>query len=146
MCLMLAAVASGCAMLDDYGWVFPTPFPLPAGAKRVPIETLRHSPPLEDTLYVDACPAHILGSFIIEYRPDDPTQPVHYRYEGGETSMTWPEGFSARLNPGLEIVAPDGVVVAVHGVPTPSSWAGGSNGKGMFVCLAGNPPRMVDPP
>lgn len=137
-------MAAGCGLLNDYGWVFPTAYPLPSGAVRVAIQTIHHSPPTEDTLYVDACPLIQLDAIVIEYRSEDAEQPVRYRMAGADAHLIWPEGFSARLNPSLEIVAPDGVVVAVEGVPTPR-WYGGGMAGGTFVCIPGNPPRRSTP-
>jgi hypothetical protein len=62
-----------------------------------------------------------------------------------EADIIWPEGFSGRLNPELEIVAPDGEVIAREGVPTPR-WLGGGVPGGTFACIPGNPPRRAAQP
>jgi hypothetical protein len=62
-----------------------------------------------------------------------------------EADIIWPEGFSGRLNPDSEIVAPDGEVVAREGVPTPR-WLGGGVPGGTFVCIPCNPPRRAAQP
>ena len=51
--------------------------------------------------------------------PDDAARPIHCRSvaDGQEIRVRWPVGFSARSDPGLRIVAPDGKVIAQEGVP-----------------------------
>jgi hypothetical protein len=139
----LALLAGACGP-NDYGWVFPTAYPLSPGAVAVPIDTLHHAPPEADTLYVDACVLVTLDPFLVTYDATDTISPVHYRYRNELVRVRWPEGYTARLNPGLEIVAPDGEVVARDGESTPS-WAGFEMDGAYQVCIPGNPPRRVEP-
>ena len=93
-------------------------------------------------MYADACPAVVPSSFLIGY--DAAAGRVTYRYDTHDTRFTWPEGYSARLNPALEIVAPDGEVVAREGEYTPE-WSVVPADGGYRVCIPGNPPaRRID--
>ena len=126
------------------GWLWPTPAPLPAGALPVPIDVGRpFDVPADAEL---ACPLALLGSLTVEYRAgEDP--PVRYR-SGEEVRVVWPAGFSARLNPRLEIVAPDGAVFAREGLPT-AEFGGGFGGDGddrFHICMFEYMPRRLDAP
>lgn len=152
---MLAAALAGCELLPVgpspgpdgivFGnWVWPTAAPLPAGAMAVPIDA---TPPRE--LPANAalgCPMALLGSIVAEYRAgEDP--PVRYRQGVIEVGVVWPAGFSARLNPRLEVVAPDGTVFAREGEPTQEFGGGmiGAEGdKRFWICMFEYGPRRID--
>lgn len=124
-------------------WVWPSPAPLPPGAVAVPLVTqeIQDIPPDAEVV---GCPLALLGSVTPEYRPnEDP--PVRYRQGDGFAKVGWPVGFSARLNPRLEIVAPDGKVFAREGAPTDELGGGLTGGDDtFFVCVGGYGPERLD--
>lgn len=120
---MLAVVLVGCqgglGGTAINGWVWPTPAPLPAGATAVPLDVAPIPADVRPDVEYAACPTALLLPVTIHLVPDDAARPIHYRSvaDGEEIHVRWPVGFSARLNPALEIVAPDGAVIAKEGVP-----------------------------
>jgi hypothetical protein len=85
----------------------------------------------------------LLGPVTPEYRPAE-QPPVGYRVAGDEVRVRWPVGFSARLSPALEIVAPDGKVVARAGEITDDLIGGYLEGDAVFtVCFTTYGPRRL---
>jgi hypothetical protein len=117
------------------GWIWPSPAPLPAGAVAVPldVETIPTDAPAGSSF---ACAAALFAPVTITYIPDDAAHPIHYaRTETGDVEhLVWQVGFSARLDPGLEIVAPDGLVIAKAGDNERLGGGGGNDGA-LHVCL-----------
>jgi hypothetical protein len=107
--LAIGLLATGCSASAPQ-WVWPTPFPLPSGAQAVPLAVGQPYQPPADAGIVDTCPANAVPRFVVEYDPDD-SSPVRYRFATGYEPVVWGVGFSARLNPRLEIVAPDGAII-----------------------------------
>lgn len=148
--LLLAVFATGCSLVSQPpatpiirgGWAWPVPAPLPPGAVAVPIDVS----PIQD-LPADAvigCPAALLGPVTPEYQPGR-TPPVTYRVADERVNVRWPVGFSARLAPNLEIVAPDGKVIARGGEVTEGLGGGYTGGDAFNVCI-GDWPRRVGAP
>ena len=150
LALVLVVTITGCSLVAQPpatpivrgGWAWPVPAPLPPGAIAVPIDVS----PIWD-MPADAvigCPAALLGPVTPEHRPGG-TPPVVYRVEGREVLVRWPVGFSARLAPHLEIVAPDGMVIARAGETTKGLGGGYTGGDAFHVCTGDWPKRVGAP-
>ncbi len=147
--LMCAAIA-GCSLvsaptggLERNGWVWPAPAPLPAGADAVPIDVAPIWDIPADADDVIGCPLVLLGPVTPEYQPGR-KPPVTYRVAGREVRVRWPVSFSARLAPGLEIVAPDGMVIARAGEATEGLIGGYLGDDDVFsVCVEEYGPKRV---
>lgn len=129
----------------ESGWIVPTPFPLPPGAQAVPlvIATLPR-PPRPD---IEPVRFALLSPVRVEYRAGD-QRPVHFHAvaSGEEIRIRWPEGFSARLNPALAIVAPDGSVIARDGEVVDGLSGGNLDRDDSFtVCMGEYTPRRARP-
>jgi hypothetical protein len=129
-----ASLLSACS--STVRWVWPTPYPLPAGATAVSLDVLTAHPIPPGAEVIDACPLRPIDPFEIEYHPEDAATPIHYRFSDGYQHVVWGIGFSARLDPTLEIVAPDGKVVARQDVLT-GPMIGGHLDQGLYVCVSG---------
>jgi len=73
---------------------------------------------------------------------------VHYviAATGDDIPVRWQEGFSARLNPTLEIVAPDGAVIAREGEVVDGRGGGTLGNDDPFtVCLGEYRPKRAAP-
>jgi hypothetical protein len=125
-------------------WVWATPAPLPAGAEPVPLAVapIRKIPP---GVEVTGCATALLEPVVPQYRPAE-EPPVRYRQNGREVSIVWEVGFSARLNPRLEIVAPDGTVIAREGELTEPLGGGYLEDDAFWVCTGRYGPTRVDAP
>ncbi len=55
---------------------------------------------------------------------------------GHSFPVIWPPGFRARFTPRLEVLAPDGTVIA-HGGDVISDAGGGGGGDGVVICSIG---------
>ncbi|MGZ9159918.1 MAG: hypothetical protein ACXW4T_02025 [Candidatus Limnocylindrales bacterium] len=148
----LALVAVGCGQISQPqgiergGWVWPTPAPLPDGATAVPLDVEPMPAVVGPGVEYAACPMALLGPMTIHHVPDDAATPIHYRTVGGgeEIHVRWQFGFSARLAPDLEIVAPDGTVIAREGVPVEGLGGGYIGGDDTFtVCIGDHVPRRA---
>ncbi len=154
--MSVVLVVAGCGHLQQIaepqgvergGWVWPTPAPLPDGATAVPLEVAPIPAVVQPGVEYGACMTALLNPVTIHHVPDDHTRPIHYRRVdgGGEVHVRWQPGFSARLAPDLEIVAPDGTVIAREGVPV-DGLGGGSAGDAdetFFVCIGDYIPRHI---
>ncbi|HET7726961.1 MAG TPA: hypothetical protein VFK54_06485 [Candidatus Limnocylindrales bacterium] len=146
--LPLVIIASACGASLPFGpsggiargeWVWPTPAPLPPGAVPVPLETLPVPDSVEPGVSYDACPAALVGDFTIAAGRDG-AAPIRYSLvdSGNDIRVIWPAGFSARRMPLIQIVAPDGTVVAREGEVVSGLGGGqfGAEGQDAFaVCL-----------
>ena len=148
----LALVAMGCGQISQPqgiergGWVWPTPAPLPDGATAVPLDVAPMPAVVAPGVEYAACPSALLGPMTIHHVPDDAATRIHYRSVGGgqEIHVRWQVGFSARLAPDLEIVAPDGTVLAREGVPVEGLGGGYIGSDDTFtVCIGDYVPRRV---
>ena len=90
-----------------------------------------------------ACPMALLGPFVAEYEPGV-TPSIVYRSDGHLIRIVWQAGFSARLNPKLEIVGPDGRVVVREGVRASGLGGGIGDDNAFHVCLPDYLPRRAD--
>jgi hypothetical protein len=140
-CLLLAMAVVGCQSGPGgtaiNGWVWPTPAPLPAGATAVLLDVASIPVDVRPDVEYAACPMALLLPVTPHVVPDDADHPIHYRSvaDGHEIHVRWPVGFSARLNPALEIVAPDGKVIAQEGVPIEGMGGGYGSDDAFTVCL-----------
>ncbi len=124
----VAAIATACSPVSSSSpaptpspsqtatWTWPSPAPIPSDATPV---ALHVALPAD----LDAGPAYACPTALIRVTPgfaaDDAVQPIRYAVPG-ETDgwdFLWQVGFQAWLRPALEIVAPDGKVVAREGQP-----------------------------
>jgi hypothetical protein len=147
----MAVLVAGCTLLPapgptDHirnGWVWPTAAPLPPAAIAVPIDVAQPFDIPPDADFVGGCPLALLGPLTPEYRAGQ-EPPVGYRVEGKEVRVRWPVGFSARLSPALEIVAPDGKVVARAGEITDGLIGGHLDSDAAFtVCFTTYGPKRL---
>jgi hypothetical protein len=147
VCLPL--LLAGCGLnpgATTAAWVWPTPFPRPSAAVPVvlDIEPVPSDTPV-DVAY--ACPMALLAPMTPTYHADDEAQPIHYTLveNGQEVRLVWQAGFQAWLDPELQIVAPDGKVIAAEGqVATGLSGGGTGEGDDAFsVCLVEYIPRRA---
>ncbi|MEJ7749611.1 MAG: hypothetical protein WKF56_09930 [Candidatus Limnocylindrales bacterium] len=130
------------------GWVWPTPAPLPEGATAVALDVAPIPAQVQPDAEYGACPLALLLPFTVRHVPEDAAQPVHYRAvdDGQELRISWPSGFSARLAPDLEVVAPDGTVIASEGVPTEGLGGGVLGNDDTFsVCIGEYGPHRIEP-
>lgn len=147
----LALAVGACSLLPiervESGWIVPTPFPLPPGAQAVPLVIATLPRPLRPDIEYGACPLALLSPVRVEYRAGD-QRPVHFHAvaSGEEIRIRWPEGFSARLNPALAIVAPDGSVIARDGEVVDGLSGGNLDRDDSFtVCMGEYTPRRARP-
>ncbi len=149
--LALACVAfAACSLfskppagLERNGWVWPAPAQLPPGAIAVAIDVATIPDNIRPGVEIIGCSLALLGPVTPEYQPGrDP--PVTYRAAGAEVLVRWPVGFSARLAPNLEIVAPDGKVIARAGEATEGLIGGYLGDDDVFsVCIGEYGPKRV---
>lgn len=148
----LALVVVGCGQIgqpqgvERGGWVWPTPAPLPDGATAVPLDVEPMPAVVQPGAEYAACPTALLGPMTIHHVPEDAATPIHYRTVGGgeEIHVRWQFGFSARLAPDLEIVAPDGTVIAREGAPVEGLGGGTTGDDATFsVCIGDYVPQRV---
>ncbi|HET7168095.1 MAG TPA: hypothetical protein VFI69_02760 [Candidatus Limnocylindrales bacterium] len=151
--LTVALVALGCGQISQPqgiergGWVWPTPAPLPDGATAVPLDVAPMPAVVGPGVEYAACPMALLVPMTIHHVPGDAAAPIHYRTVGGgeEIHVRWQFGFTARLAPELEIVAPDGRVVAREGRPVEGLGGGSTGNDDTFtVCIGDYVPRRLD--
>lgn len=131
--------------IERGGWVWPTPAPLPDGATAVPLDVAPIPAVVQPNAEYGACPAALLNPVTIHHVPEDAARPIHYRIvDGGqEIQLRWQPGYSARLAPELEIVAPDGSVVARAGQKVEGLGGGYGADDTFFVCIGDYvPPRI----
>jgi hypothetical protein len=151
--VLLAVFATACSLVAQPpatpiirgGWAWPVPAPLPPGAVAVPIDVA--SPPrrVPPDVEIVGCPLLPLGPVTPEYRPGR-EPPVTYKVEGEDVRVRWPVGFSARLAPNFEIVAPDGKVIARAGEATAGLSGGHVTNDDVFsVCMGEYGPTRVGP-
>jgi hypothetical protein len=146
--LALGLLLAGCSVFrtDSVvrdGWRWPEPAPLPAGAKAVALDV---SPII--SIPADAgfmCPLALFLPFTIHHVPGDAAQPVHYRQvsDGAERPIRWQHGVSARVTDKLEIVGPDGEILASEGVPVEGLGGGTGNDGISDVCIGKYLPTRV---
>jgi hypothetical protein len=126
------------------GWQFPTPAPLPPGATEVTLETsgLPASIPFGAAF---GCQLALLSPFTITYVREDAVRPVRYRaVEGGaDLHIKWQFGVSARFTDHLEIVGPDGTVLAREGAPVEGLGGGAGNDGAINICIEQYLPKRV---
>ncbi len=149
----IAILAVGCGQfggpppgIERGGWVWPTPAPLPDGATAVKLDVEPMPAVVAPGVVYAACPAALLLPITIHHVPEDAAAPIHYRPVGGgeEVHVRWQFGFSARLAPELEIVAPDGKVIASEGQPVEGLGGGVTGNDDTFsVCIGDYVPRRV---
>jgi hypothetical protein len=133
--LLLAVAVAACQSTGSVnGWIWPSPAPLPAGAVAVPLD-VEPIPSDVPALASFACPMALSAPITITYVPDDTAHPIHYTQteSGLVEQLVWQVGFTARLDPGLEIVAPDGSVIAKAGENP--GFGGGGNDSAFHVCI-----------
>jgi hypothetical protein len=116
---------------------------LPAGAQAVPLAVGRIPDRVLADVTYGVCPMALLGPFVTEYEPGA-SPPIVHRAGDQRFDIVWQPGFSARLNPKLEIVAPNGRVV-VRESQQSIGFGGGVGDDGKFhVCLPEYGPRRAD--
>jgi hypothetical protein len=148
--LAAALVFAACSVLAQPGlvvdgWRYPTPAPLPPGATAVAIDVAPIPKSIPPNI-VWGCPAALLGAVNLVYVPNDVATPVHYTQVpgGGEIHVRWQPGISARHNGRLEIVGPDGAVIAAEGRPVEGLGGGYLDNDDTFtVCLGEYHPSRV---
>jgi hypothetical protein len=93
-----------------------TPYPLPSGARALPLPTQGPRPS-----GVVGCPAiGPVGPVVMTWDRNAHTVSFVFDPWGGSDTIQWPNGFSAREYLGrAELVAPDGAVVARDGDAVP---------------------------
>lgn len=126
------------------GWRYPAPAPLPPGATAVRLDVTPipgHVP--ANTSF--GCPLALLGPTTISYVAADVEHPVHYRavQTGEELRLRWQPGVSARITDRLEIVGPDGKVLAREGEGAENLGGGVSNDDVFTVCFGEYLPTRV---
>jgi hypothetical protein len=129
------------------GWRYPAPAPLPPGAMAVEIDVAPIPSSIPPNI-VWGCPAALLGPFNLLYVPGDVATPVHYTQVpgGAEIHVRWQPGISARHSGRLEIVGPDGAVIAAEGGPVDGLGGGFLGNDNTFtVCLGQYHPTRVGP-
>ncbi|MGP1675050.1 MAG: hypothetical protein ACTS8Z_07550 [Candidatus Limnocylindrales bacterium] len=152
--LGVTVLVSGCALIHDGhrpegvergGWVWPTVEPLPDGATPVLLDVEPIPAVVQPGVEYGACRTALLTPVTIHHVPDDQARPIHYRLVdgGGELGLRWQPGFSARLAPDLEIVAPDGTVIAREGVPVVGLGGGVAGDDAFSVCIGDYIPQRV---
>ena len=124
-------------------WLWPAPAPLPPGAVAVPIDAAQPIDLPPDAVL--GCDAALLGSIVAAHRAGE-EPPVRYAPAAGgdEVHVRWPAGFSARLNPELEIVAPDGRVFATEGKATIEFGGGMGADDRFWICMPEYGPKPLD--
>lgn len=149
LAVTLPSLLAGCGVLPSAStaaWVWPTPFPRPADAVTVPIDVEPVAVGIQpDTIY-NSRPLALLAPLTPEYRADDAEQPVHYRLvdTGEEVQLAWQTGFQAWLRRGLQIVAPDGKVIAADGqVATDLGGGQLGNDDRFTVCIGEYAPKRA---
>jgi hypothetical protein len=127
------------------GWEFPGAYPLPEGARSLPLttEAVPESVP-EGTAW--GCDSAYLGPVQLRHDRDGGDAPLSFvTAEGGdEVDLVWQRGVSARLvGDRAEVVGPDGAVLAVEGRPSVElGGGGGAEGSDVFhVCFLEYLPR-----
>jgi hypothetical protein len=130
------------------GWAWPRPAPLPPGATAVEIAVEEIPVVVNPDAEYGACPLALIPPFSISLQPADVPSVRYTSDDGTETLVVWPVGFSARVTDVLEIVAPDGTVVARAGVPVEGLgggfWAGPNGREAAHVCMPQYGPKRVD--
>jgi hypothetical protein len=150
--LALAIGLTACAtpaptpvLLD--GWIFPAPAPLPNGARSLPLLT----DPIPAAIPPDTafgCDSALLGRVDTIYDRDDEAAPLRFVHADTQEPVTviWQPCVSARLVDGrVEVVGPDGTVLARDGEPSLElGGGGGAEGDGTFhVCFVEYLPRLA---
>ena len=147
----LPMLVAACGFLpgSSSAWVWPTPFPRPSDAVPVEIDTEEIVEEIGAADVAIACPMALLAPMTPTYRADDAAQPVHYTLvdSGQEIRLIWQAGFQAWLEPELQIVAPDGKVIAAEGQIATNLSGGNLGGDDRFtVCLTDYLPRRAGAP
>ncbi len=134
---LLALVLTGCGLFQAEPTPFPprTPAPLPLGALGLALETDAPATPVPHAEW--ACPAALLAPVRVLRSGDT----VTFRMASNEADVTliWPRGFSARLVAGrVEIVAPDGAVIAREEDLLANMLGGAGDAQGFHICSVSN--------
>jgi hypothetical protein len=119
-CVLTAVLLAGCAP-DMSGTVGIPTTPTAAPGQHILCQTARLMP------------------FTLAGDPST-SPPVWGVYRDGRPfPIVWPPGFRARFRPGLEVLAPDGTVIAHGGdVITDAGGGTGPGGEGAVICSIGN--------
>lgn len=134
--LVVSAAGSACGMPGPTPYPARTTAPLPPGAAAVELLTAPPGIP-NKTGALDTCPGALLEPVTLRL---DGTKLTFLTGEGVVRLVQWPRGFSARRNQGrVELVAPDGAVVAVEGDVVRDAIGGSGPAPGPFsVCHVGS--------
>jgi hypothetical protein len=87
----------------------------------------------------------LVGDFRIHGSPDDPHLAWMTYPDGSRRELAWPPGTSARYAPGLEVVGPDGEVVAREGWMVVGSCAVGGTGFDSVELVPASPEPTAGP-
>jgi hypothetical protein len=139
------AVAGDRSIVRD-GWRWPAPATLPPGATAVLLDVAA-IPGAVPAGTGFGCPLALFVPFRIQSIPADTARPVHYFSvaDGRELRIRWQPGVSARVTDKLEIVGPDGAVIAREDVAVETLGGGSGNDGVLNACIAKYLPTAVEP-